>query len=107
MLRGVTDYLAYTYCARKTEITTKRGTVTASFTGVGTAGWAPPISNPIFEAIKTRKIDWLKRAPSVRELDSHKWEIITEWWGIEYEEGVTAGRSGWSSTLYSGGHAVP
>lgn len=124
MLRGVTDYPAHMYVARRTQITTRRKQITAAFGPVGkctqtgsrkgagsisneTAGL--DIDNPIFIGIKQIDIDWLVRSPTVREVERRRWSIDQEWWGIpishEVDENTVGGRLGWSGTLYTGGYA--
>lgn len=120
LLSGVTDYPDFMLVAKKTQVTTRRAVVTASFAHVGKAGWTSAdigIDNALFDnfaflgngTYQATNIDWLGRPPSVREVQRRVWEISVEYWGIPLRDGAsTSGRrgSGWLNILHPGGKAV-
>lgn len=104
-LRGVEQYMAWSYRVRKTTNVGTRSTLRASFTGVGTVRATSPVAGvtvspnsraarPLFD-VPTG--EWYKCPPQVTTLGRNRFRIIQEWLWAEK----------WSATLYSGGTGTP
>lgn len=96
LCNGNDSYFQSAYVLRKTVVTTSRGAVSASFSNVN------KVDAPDFSAASSALIgdlpdgEWLKRAPVVRMIGGHRWQVMQEWWWAPK----------WSEILY-GGTGVP
>lgn len=83
LLHGVTELPNSAYVLRSTQITSKRGTLTASYVDVNRVVVPPNTStaNAIIGALPAG--EWLKQAPLVTQARAKSWRITQEWWWAE------------------------
>ena len=92
--KGVDEYLETAYVLRETKVVSGKNAVQANFTNVNRVETPPVASagNVLIGSISSLGGEWLKKAPSIRQITRAKWTVQTEWWWA-YK---------WSSVLYGG-----
>jgi hypothetical protein len=91
---GVEEYLESAYVLRETKVVSGRNAVQANFSNINRVDNPPSNAavNTLIGSLNERGGEWLKKAPSIRQITKTKWSVVTEWWWA-YK---------WSQTLYGG-----
>ena len=96
---GTEEYLETAYVLRETKVVSGKNAVQANFTNVNRVETPPVASagNVLIGSISSLGGEWLKKAPSIRQITRAKWTVQTEWWWA----------SGWDYYLYGGSLNAP
>ena len=96
---GVEEYLESAYVLRESKVVSGKNAVRANFDNINRVD-NPPTSaaaNTLIGDLSDRYGEWLKKAPSVRQISRTKWAIQSEWWWANK----------WSYVLYGGSLGAP
>ena len=79
---GVEEYLESAYVLRETKVVSGRNAVQANFENINRVDTPPSNSatNTLIGSLADREGEWLKKAPSIRQITKTKWSVVTEWW---------------------------
>lgn len=92
--KGVEEYLESAYVLRETKVVSGRNAVRANFDNINRVDTPPEnaATNTLIGNLNERGGEWLKKAPSIRQITKTKWSVVTEWWWAWK----------WSAKLYGG-----
>jgi hypothetical protein len=79
---GVEEYLESAYVLRETKVVSGRNAVQANFSNINRVDNPPSNAavNTLIGSLNELGGEWLKKAPSIRQITKTKWSVVTEWW---------------------------
>lgn len=79
---GIEEYIESAYVLRETKVVSGRNAVRANFDNVNRVDNPPEnaATNTLIGNLGERGGEWLKKAPSIRQITKTKWSVVTEWW---------------------------
>lgn len=97
LMRGVTEYTESSYVLRETKTVSLRSLQTVSFTNINEVVTPPSTAaiNPLITSLPSGQ--WIKKAPTLRQLNRRQWLIVTEWWWYRQVDAI----------IYTGGTWLP
>lgn len=76
------DYAAYALSLRKTFIVSNRNAVTLNYAGINTVVTLPTVPTALLGALPTGW-EWLYKGPQCRQVTKTKFQLVSEWLGLD------------------------